>query len=689
MFKFPDDMITMGGSLKKSKLDGCPLLPADLHRSDCIHLVKKLGSRPDHPTAVVRIGPYLVVQAHIRYALSVYDEDTCGIYWTDALREDRQNFTTWSRLTAPKLRKVLKDMQSRKDNHQTSTEGTLIWLQLLADLQLCYWSQTLSIRDRLILASKTLNSLRIWRMWIKACPATTLRTHFFSRESFQDALIELNQAINAQYAFGKFSPRIPHDKSLGGSDPCERVFSNVTGGHGVTNFHCKDATMLDVERNIEKSNSLLVIESRGRIKHTTKVRRKAEFLYELHEDKKAPPVDLLAHPTLPQFTADLHAGLRLAHEIFEAVPHVKNDITKQFGDAGWKKPWLFDFKWTHEMGDASNLDIDAAPKKDPKDNDGDAPQDPSHGNGRVEDPEGNSMDAFILQAAEDAAEPGTTPVFDYGDVVVEMAVAPDASPPLPPVEDPSVEATLLELVDDLEGQLAAAVHEGPIKIVSTMVTPTGRYSKKSLISRKNKSRVDGIKLDLGRLRKITLNGAITAEKREKENQSLDLQLVEQEMAEVTPGDFIALAFEGTGEDSVWLQKVVRMRYEEKRATKKDDTKQRKVRDEVIKKASLKDRRAPGLFFLGSWLTPIKGRDNMFAHNHGMTCMEPTANDYFSVSAYLGHCDVDVYATGPDAGLYYLSDPSQMARFTQDAKLLQKGQESAASLPARAVSPLQR
>ena len=73
----------------------------------------------------------------------------------------------------------------------------------------------------------------------------------------------------------------------------------------------------------------------------------------------------------------------------------------------------------------------------------------------------------------------------------------------------------------------------------------------------------------------------------------------------------------------------------------------------------------------------------------MTCMEPTANDYFSVSAYLGHCDVDVYATGPDAGLYYLSDSSQMARFIQDAKLLQKGQESAASLPARAVSPLLR
>jgi hypothetical protein len=76
------------------------------------------------------------------------------------------------------------------------------------------------------------------------------------------------------------------------------------------------------------------------------------------------------------------------------------------------------------------------------------------------------------------------------------------------------------------------------------------------------------------------------------------------MDEVGPGDFIALAFEvralptttasliiittpsttptfnnapplcdlcwqGKGEDSVWIQKVVRMRYEEKKATKKD------------------------------------------------------------------------------------------------------------------------
>ena len=127
-------MITMGGSLSPSMIEGHPFLPSSLHRSDAMHLVKKVGSRPDHPTAIVRIGPCLVVQAHIRHALLVCGEDETGIFWTDALREDRQNFTTWSRLTSPKMIKALNRLQEHTGTHQTATQGTRMWLQLLADL---------------------------------------------------------------------------------------------------------------------------------------------------------------------------------------------------------------------------------------------------------------------------------------------------------------------------------------------------------------------------------------------------------------------------------------------------------------------------------------------------------------------------------------------------------------------------
>jgi len=241
--------------------------------------------------------------------------------------------------------------------------------------------------------------------------------------------------------------------------------------------------------------------------------------------------------------------------------------------------------------------------------------------------------------------------------------------------NPEDDSALLELAAELEAALVLAEEEataaGKETPCATMVTPKGRFSKNSIVSRRNKCLGAGIKLDLGRLRKIALNGALTAQKREDESVPVSMEAVEQEMGEVCPGDFIALAFKGDGAESVWIQKVVRMRYEETRTTKKD--KCRRVRNEVLKKASLTDARSKGLTFLGSWLTPVKGKTNLFVHNSINTAMEPTANDFFHISAYLGHCDVAVHQSGEKEGKYFLSDPSQMERFIHDAEMLQSNQ----------------
>ena len=409
--------------------------------------------------------------------------------------------------------------------------------------------------------------------------------------------------------------------------------------------------MLDIERNIEKANSLLVIESRGRIKHTTKVKRKAEFLYELHEDKKAIPADLCDHPTTPEFMTALNEGLKEAQVMFQEVPHVKTDIIKKFEVCGWQEPWLYDFKWTLEMVEQENLDAETPMM----------PLDmPDMDDGRKD---------LSLAVAEQQAEASGMPVFDYGQ-------GGEAKLPEPPHEDDTV---LVELVGELEAQLVLAddvtARAGeksfnPQVVTGTMLTPKGRFSKNSVVSRRNKCIGKGVKLDLGRLRKITLNGFITAAKREAENATFSMEAVEQEMKEVGPGDFIALAFQGEGKDSVWIQKVVRMRYEENKKAKRAGSKERLVRQEVLRKANLSDARSKNLTFLGSWLTPVPGKENLFTHNEAKTCMEPTANDFFPISAYLGHCDVAVHQSGVNVGKYFLSDATQMRRFMLDAQMLQ-------------------
>jgi hypothetical protein len=75
-------------------------------------------------------------------------------------------------------------------------------------------------------------------------------------------------------------------------------------------------------------------------------------------------------------------------------------------------------------------------------------------------------------------------------------------------------------------------------------------------------------MDFGRLRKIAENGKLTATKAVRQNAedasvlTLDMSEAEQSMQLIAPGDFVALAFEGQGSDSVWILKIVRMHHEE-------------------------------------------------------------------------------------------------------------------------------
>jgi hypothetical protein len=75
---------------------------------------------------------------------------------------------------------------------------------------------------------------------------------------------------------------------------------------------------------------------------------------------------------------------------------------------------------------------------------------------------------------------------------------------------------------------------------------------------------------------------------------------------------------------------------------------------------------------------------MYQHNEAATVLAATANDFFPVSAYLGHCDVDVFQEGKDKGLFYLTDATQMDRFVADAKLVQPNGESPAALKKKSL-----
>jgi hypothetical protein len=526
------------------------------------------------------------------------------------------------------MRRCLKLMAEREDEHRTVTKGTVVWLEMVSELHLAHFGKKLSLRKRTRIISCVLNSMRLWRIWVKACPRSNLDKNFHTRECFQDTLIEMCGSLNSQHAIAKYSPELPSILKNRGSNDCERTFADSLGGHGLLDFHAKHITYLPAVRNLEKKNTLLSLEAKrdvGGVEISSSQRRKSEFLNACHEDMTLPDADLYAHPTEVETIEDLNTGLAQAQKRME-LAGLKAEILTKFGNAAWNEPWTLDLSWTGEMLKDADLETP----------------------GDCDDP---------------PPESGTAAAEAPKELPVENEI---------PLEMPPDVAELALLVAEAADVVEAHEPEELIPISMSVSTPKGRFAKASIVSRHRKCQRNLVKMDFGRLRKIAENGKLTAVKAERQNAedasvlTLDMSEAEQSMQLIAPGDFVALAFEGKGSDSVWMLKIVRMHYDEEITVKKTGGK-RKRRAEERKAVSLSAPRSKTLTLMGTWLTPVEGKKNRYSHDDQATAMDPTANVPFPISAYLGHCDVGY---DPEDHLFLLRDPSQMTRFQEDAKAVQ-------------------
>ena len=192
---------------------------------------------------------------------------------------------------------------------------------------------------------------------------------------------------------------------------------------------------------------------------------------------------------------------------------------------------------------------------------------------------------------------------------------------------------------------------------SSLNTPHGRLSKSSVCHQMEKHKHGIGKMEFNRLRRITDNGLRTALKRkqEKEGPVVDYSSAEVSMKEIQPHDFVALAFNGSGHDSVWFLKILRMHVKSNRKT-----------IEETKPVGLGTVKADNLWLSGTWFTPMK-KENRYELGNAVTLADPSAHAMFPMSACLGHVDF-----GHDANdkLFYLNDPTQLERFMLDSANVQ-------------------
>jgi hypothetical protein len=742
-FKHPHAVVSISGWLEPCSSHPEGYLPAALDASDLRHGIKLAGGRLDGEGALLSTGKYYATFAHLEYANELYSPKLTGCYPVDIERKDRQNFATWGRLCGKNMRKCLRDMQSRTDEHRTDTQGTVAFLDMLAEIHLMHFSINDTIGDRAENAAAALDTLRLWRMGVRATPNQNLRVHFFTRETFKHLTLEIQHSINQIEAARRFSPKVslfssnviptrgngwgrlcfycpalciiisylatyavplwcischhtnpfgflnvsrqvPLDLASRGSNECEHSFRNIAG-FGLTNNQCREVTMIGAINQIEKHNTLLHIESKGQINVSNQGRHKQEFERQHFEDTKAPPADLALHPSVEEVSKRLDAGCATARARIESLG-MKEVIVLKYGQDGWDKPQKFDRSWSDEMKVADkwdNLGRDVDPSLmaeadavESEDDESSTPKDEGSpcttNNWEDHDPE-MAMAMANSEQRNDNQQPG----FDYGGTV-DVPPVNDQNPHPFDREIPAEEAVavddaevLIVLMNEVRDSIAAAERPASMyKISMTCATPEGRYHKGSLTAGLVKTVLKGKKkMDYTRLRRILANGYRDIEKKKAEEAMCaegDLSSIEQAMEYLQRQDVVALAFEGTGQDSVWLMKVCRLHWHTT-VTNARTSKSRVVRKEAKKPVPLHLPTTKNIWMIGTWFTPVAGKVNEYTLNEDATATMATANIAYPMSVYLGHADMGFNL---EADTFELRDPTQMERFINDAKEVQ-------------------
>lgn len=209
-----------------------------LDDQDWIHNVKKLINPLDSSCRLLLLGDFVVRMEHIQKVLNTMPFDEHGLNLEDTYRKDRQNFKSAQTLCSRKVVNCLVKMRTEASyGPPERTEGTELYLEIVGDYVDIFASSTLNLRERVVLASKVMWFLKLWRLFIAhgdhGDDIPTVGVNFISQQCFIDIVMSCHFVVLLMKMFRDKFPSLPVPLSRTGSDVCEIFFSKVGGMAGV------------------------------------------------------------------------------------------------------------------------------------------------------------------------------------------------------------------------------------------------------------------------------------------------------------------------------------------------------------------------------------------------------------------------------------------------------------------------
>jgi hypothetical protein len=342
----------------------------NVETQDCIHGVKKLGSWM-FVGRTLRRGDRLVTANHILLMFARFQSHRHHTRKPDVERHDPQNFASMVRLSSLGTRDCLRTMQAVHINdflpgvqHEpVQTEGTIEYLELIANFTRLHLGTILSNEARIEYASDIINDLRFWRNHIHYSSGFTLKEHFMSRQTFEHITLECHSICLHIKAFGLQCPSQPTDTAETGSDECEKQFSSI-GGFSRCGGRQRVYNFLQALNAAGDENQLNLweVDSDPDLK-LQYGRSNPSFEYDekLHEPLGAITADLTVHPSSQTQVAAFERGLQCARR--RAVSRgmvLKGRLlgTTLTGEQLMAKPWLGEGHLVAKMRDRDDAEAE-------------------------------------------------------------------------------------------------------------------------------------------------------------------------------------------------------------------------------------------------------------------------------------------------------------------------------------------
>ena len=166
---------------------------------------------------------------HLQLVIELFEVHQHGLTKKDILRKDRQNQASAQKLTFLRVENCLQQIVDGMDEigrpPDLSGSESLVYLRLLWYYVEIFFSPVANLCTRIKYAALVSHFLGIWRNFIVLTPGLNLKSHFITRECYQDLLLSTHFAVMLICYYRDNLPHLECPRHLTGSEPCEVYFS--------------------------------------------------------------------------------------------------------------------------------------------------------------------------------------------------------------------------------------------------------------------------------------------------------------------------------------------------------------------------------------------------------------------------------------------------------------------------------